>query len=250
MKHQAKGSVVMSRLYYEAHALGLRTFGLPVLAVAVFVGVSWLAAYDVQATGGTATRAHADLALGLLFLLEFGLPPVAGIAAAYLVSGNPAIELHLALVRSYAATMFIRLGVLTLWATVVCAATSIAIRQAGYWLASQPSPLDQLIWLAPLLWFIAAGAMLSLLLRSRVAAGATLGMLWLGELFFRAQILQNVYLRNVYLFLTLETLPGGFAPDAAYWAQSRLTLLAMAAVFLLIFAALLRRNEALLGHEA
>jgi hypothetical protein len=129
-------------------------------------------------------------------------------------------------------------------------ATSVAIRQAGYWLAPQPSPLDQLIWLAPLLWFICAGAMLALLLRSRVAAGAILGMIWLGELFFRAQILENVYLRNAYLFLTLETLPGGFAPDAVWWTQSRLILLAMAAVFLLIFAALLRRNEALLGHEA
>ncbi len=128
--------------------------------------------------------------------------------------------------------------------------TSATIRQAGYWLAPQPSPLDQLLWLAPLLWFIAAGAMFALLLRSRVAAGAILGMIWLGELFFRTQILENVYLRNAYLFLTIETLPTGFAPDAAWWTQSRLILLVMATVFLLIFAALLRRNEALLGHEA
>jgi hypothetical protein len=240
----------MSRLYYEARALGARTFGLPLLAVAIFVGVSWLAAYDVQATGGTATRAHGDAALGLLFLLEFGLPPVAGIAAAYLVSGNPAIELHLSLKRSYAATTLLRLGMLTLWAIAVCAVTSAVMRQTGYWLAPQPTPLNQLIWLAPLLWFISAGAMLSLLLRSRVAAGAVLGMIWLGELFFRGQILENVYLRTIYLFLTLETLPGGSAPDAAYWTQSRLTLLAMAAAFFLISAALLRRNEALLGHEA
>jgi hypothetical protein len=240
----------MSRLYYEARALGARTFGLPLLAVAVFFGVSWLAAYDVQVTGGTATRAHRDAALGLLLLLEFGLPPVAGIAAAYLVSGAPAIELHLTLRRSYAATTLLRLSLLTLWAVAVSAATSVIVRQAGYWLAPQPTPLDQLLWLAPLLWFIMAGATLALLLRSRVAAGALLGMIWLGELFFRAQILQNVYLRNVYLFLTLETLPTGFAPDAAWWTQSRLILLAMAAVFFVTFAALLRRNEALLGHEA
>ena len=240
----------MNRLYYEARALGKRTFGLPLLAVAIFAGVSWLAAYDVRVTGGSAARAHNDAALGLLLLLEFGLPPVAGIAAAYLVSGNPAVELHLTLRRSYAATTLLRLGLLTLWATALCVATSAIIRQAGYWLAPQPMPLDQLLWLAPLLWFICAGAMFALLLRSRVAAGAILGMIWFGELLFRAQILENVYLRNVYLFLTLETLPSGFAPDAAWWTQSRLILLAMAAVFLLIFAALLRRNEALLGHEA
>ncbi len=210
----------MNRLYYEARALGARTFGPPLLAVAIFVGVSWLAAYDVQATGGTAGRAHNDAALGLLFLLEFGLPPVAGIAAAYLVSGNPAVELHLTLRRSYAATTLLRLGLLTLWAMVVGVATSAVTRQAGYWLAPQPSPLDQLIWLAPLLWFICAGAMLALLLRSRVAAGAILGMIWLGELFFRGQILENVYLRNTYLFLTLETLPSGFAPDAVWWTRA------------------------------
>jgi hypothetical protein len=240
----------MSRLYYEARALGARTFALPLLAVAIFVGVSWLAAYDALATGGSSARAHNDAALGLLLLLEFGLPPVAGIAAAYLVSGNPALELHLTLRRSYATTTLLRLGLLALWATAVCVVASAAIHQAGYWLAAQPAPLNQLIWLAPLLWFIAAGTMFSLLLRSRVAAGAILGMIWLGELFFRVQILENVYLRNAYLFLTLETLPGGSAPDAAWWAQSRLILLAMAAVFFLIFAALLRRNEALLSHEA
>jgi hypothetical protein len=240
----------MSRFYYEARALGARTIGLPLLAVAIFVGVSWLAAYDVRATGGAAARAHHDAALGLLLLLEFGLPPVAGIAAAWLVSGNPAVELHLTLRRSYAATTLLRLGLLTLWAMAVCAATSATVRLAGYWLAPQPTPLDLLIWLAPLLWFIGAGAMFTLLLRSPVAAGAILGMIWLGEVFFRTQILENVYLRNAYLFLTLETLPTGFAPDAAWWTQSRLILLAMAAVFFLIFAALLRRNEALLGHEA
>lgn len=240
----------MSRLYYEARALGTRTFGLPLLAVAIFVGVSWLAAYDVQATGGTVTRAHGDAALGLLLLLEFGLPPIAGIAAAYLVSGNPAVELHLTLRHSYAATILLRLGMLTLWAMAVAAVASVIIHWAGYWLAPQPAPLNQLLWLAPLLWFICAGAMFALLLRSRVGAGAILGMVWLGELFFRSQILENVYLRNAYLFLTLETLPSGFAPDAAWWTQSRLILLAMAVVFLLIFVALLRRNEALLGHEA
>jgi hypothetical protein len=240
----------MNWLYYEARALGKRTFGLPLLAVAIFVGVSWLAAYDVRATGGTTSRAHHDAALGLLLLLEFGLPPVAGIVAVWLVYGNPAVELHLTLRRSYAATTLLRLGLLTLWAVAVTAVTGGVIRQAGYWLAPQPEPLDQLLWLAPLLWFIAAGAMFALLLRSPVAAGAVLGMVWLGEVFFRAQILENVYLRNAYLFLTLETLPGGFAPDAAWWTQSRLILLAMVAVFLVIFIALLRRNEALLGHEA
>src|SRR5215470_5165759 len=177
----------MSRLYYEARALGKRTFGLPLLAVAIFAGVSWLAAYDVGATGGTAARAHNDAALGLLLLLEFGLPPVAGIAAAYLVSGNPAVELHLTFRRSYAGATLLRLGLLTLWAVVVTAATGFIIRQAGYWLAPQPAPLDQLLWLAPLLWFITAGAMFALLLRSPVAAGAILGMTWLGELFFRTQ---------------------------------------------------------------
>src|SRR5690242_11026154 len=106
---------MLHRLRHEARILGIGTFGMPVLVVAVFLGVGLLAAYDTLHTGGTHTRAHQDLARGLLFLIEFGLPPVAGIVAANMVSGNPAVELHLALRRSYAGVVWLRLLLFAVW---------------------------------------------------------------------------------------------------------------------------------------
>jgi len=241
---------VIDRLRLEIRLLGLGTFGLPMLTALVFTGVSALAAYDTRNTGGTQAIAHDDVAKGLLLLLEFGLPPVAGLLAAYLVTGNPALELHLTLPRSYAALTWLRLLLLTLWCALAAAVTSAAISSAGYWIAPQAEPRRQLIWAAPMLWFIATGALLSLLLRSRVASSAVLGMVWLGELFLRAYFLQKAALQKVYLFLTLETVPGASAPASAYWLTNRLALLATAALFLVGVAYLLRRGEALLGHEA
>jgi len=241
---------MLHRLRHEVRILGLGTFGMPLLVVAVFLGVGLLAAYDTLHSGGTHARAHHDLALGLLFLIEFGLPPVAGIVAANMVSGNPAVELHLTLRRSYAGVVELRLLIFAAWVALACILMSLIVHAAGYWIAPQPTPLNQLIWAAPALWFLGAGSLLSLLLRSRIASGAILGMLWLGELVFRSWFLQNATLQKTYLFLTLETLPGGSAPNASYWVANRLTLLASSAVFLTVAALLLRSNEALLGHEA
>lgn len=240
----------IDRLRYEVRLLGLGTFGLPLLTALIFTGVSALAAYDVLHSGGSRAVAHADTARGLLLLLEFGLPPVAGIAAANLVGGNPAVELHLALPRSYAATTWLRLALLTLWCVVIAALATVAIAAAGYWIAPQAAPRQPLIWGAPMLWCVAGGAALTLLLRSRVASSAVLGMLWVGELFLRGFILQNTALQKAYLFLTLETLPDNHTPASAYWLTNRLTLLVMAAVFLVAIIVLLHRNESLLSHEA
>jgi hypothetical protein len=74
-------------------------------------------------------------------------------------------------------------------------------------------------------------------------------MVWVGELFLRFYFLQNAALQKVYLFLTLETLGGDTAPASAYWLTNRLTLLALAALFLVATLLLVRRGEALLGHE-
>jgi hypothetical protein len=241
---------MLARLRHEMRAVGLGTFTLPLLVVGIFIGVSLLAVYDVRSTGGSEARAHQDLATGLLFLMEFGIPPVAGIAASNLIANNPALELHLALPKSYVRLMGLRLALFTLWTVCVAALASTLIHASGYWIAPQPAPLNQLAWAAPLLWFTFGGAMLSLLFRSRVASSAILGMLWLGELLFRVFFLQDATLQKAYLFLTLETVRGGFAPDASYWVANRLTLLTMALLFLITLCLLLRRNEALLSHES
>jgi hypothetical protein len=238
------------RLRYEARELGMRFFALPLLVTLIFVGVALLAAFDAGRSGDSAAIAHDYLAKGLLFLLEFGIPPVAGLIAANVVADNSALELHLSLPHSYAGVIGLRLALLTLWTWLTCLIVALVVGVAGYWIAPQPAPQSAFIWFAPCLWFICGGALLTLLLRSRIASSALLGMLWIGELLFRPVFLQNTALQKIYLFLTLETIKSGSAPNAAYWLTNRLTLLAMAALFLVGTALLLRQNEYLLGHEA
>jgi hypothetical protein len=136
-----------------------------------------------------------------------------------------------------------------LWCALAAVVVATAVSAAGYWIAPQADARQSLIWGAPMLWFVGFGAMLSLVLRNRVAASAALGMVWLGEIFLRTYLLQNQVLQKVYLFLTLETLGGSRSPASAYWFTNRLTLLLLAAAFLAAIIALLHRNEALLGHE-
>jgi len=239
----------MRRLHYELRALGFGTFALLPLVVATFLGVALIVAYDTSQTGGTSNRVHHDVALGLLFLIEFGLPPVAGFIASYLIASNPAKELHLSLPAPYAGVMRGRLMLFTLWAALVAGGVTAVVDGAGYWIAPQSAPLDHLTWLAPLLWFVATGALLALLLGSWVASTAVLGMLWVGLPFLRWYFLQDAVLQKLYLFLTLSTIPGAEAPDAPYWVANRLLLIGIGVVFLALVAMLLRRSEAILGHE-
>lgn len=241
---------MFARLRYEIRAVGWGNLALPFVVGAVFIGISLLAAYDVaKSWNWRSAVTHDYLALGLLYLLEFGLPPVAGLAAAYLIDNNPAKELHLSLPSSYRATMLRRLAILLLWMALICGAGALVVQASGYWIAPQHAPANQLTWLAPLLWFAVGGAMLSLLLRSRVASSAVLGMLWIAELLFRWYFLQDRLLQSVYAFLTVATVKQGPAPTASYWLSNRLTLLTMSGIFLVALVGLLRQNETLLGQE-
>lgn len=239
------------RLRYEIRVVGWGNLGLPFVVAAVFIGFSLLAAYDAaKGWHWQSAVTHDYLAQGVLYLLEFGLPPVAGLTAAYLIDNNPAKELHLSLVSSYWATMVCRMTIVLLWIALICGGATLVAQAAGYWIAPQHAPVNQLIWLAPMLWFAMGGALLSLLLRSRVASSAVLGMVWIAELLFRWYFLRDSLLQKVYAFLTLATLKQGPAPDASYWLSNRLTLLAMAGGFLVVLLILLRQNETLLGQES
>jgi hypothetical protein len=240
---------LLARLAHERRALGLGVFGLPLLVVGVFVGVAVLAAFDARQSGASDARIHHDSALVLLVLLEAGLPPVAGFLAAYVATINPAKELHCSLPVSYAAVTRWRLASVSCWAMLVAAGTTVATVAAGYWIAPQSTPLLHLTWLAPLLWFVGAGAVLALLLGSWVASSAALGMLWIGVFLFRGFFLTDAGRQRIYLFLTSATDPSTTAPDASVWLSNRLTLLVMALVFLAATSLLLRRSQAILSHE-
>lgn len=233
-----------TRARYELRALGASVLALPPLVVAIFLGVSLLAAYNDAHVSQSAALVHHDVAAGVLYLLEFGIPPVAGLAAAQLIAHDPAKELHLAVVRPYRRTLLLRLALFGLWTLLVTAAVCMAASRTCYWLVTRQVPQDQLTWLAPVVWCIGLGAALALALRSTVASSAILGMLWLGELLLRDYFLGNAVLQKMFLFLTIVE------PQAAYWLANRLTLVGMGLVLLVGTALLLRNNEWLLGQEA
>lgn len=128
-----------ARLRLEAKILGLGVFALPLIVAGVFTGVSLLADFDVSRSGGSPAAAHADLARGLLSLVEFGLPPVAGFATAAVAGHDPARELHFALPATYPRTIFRRLALFSGWAMVVALGTSCGIALAGDWLPPRPA---------------------------------------------------------------------------------------------------------------
>src|SRR5258706_2392011 len=141
----------VTRARYELRALGASVLALPPLVVAIFLGVSLLAAYNDAHVSQSAALVHHDLAAGVLYLLEFGIPPVAGLAAAQLIAHDPAKELHLAVVRPYRRTMLLRLSLFGLWTLLVAAAVSIAASRTGYWLLRRQAPHDPPNWHGPLL---------------------------------------------------------------------------------------------------
>jgi hypothetical protein len=235
---------MLARWGYEIRIIGWLNWLVPIFAVAGVVALIALAAFDNLHNGVSAAAVHTNDARFLRRLPEYVLPLAGGIVASALPLGDPARELHLALPRSYRGTALRRLGLLTLWLALVGGAVIEAIRLTGFWGAPFTFPQDQLIWAAPTLAFIALGAVLALLLHSRAASGAILGVIWVGEIFFGGFLRQYDTTRYAYLFLSSE------APTASYWLGNRLALLTTAGMCAALVWVLLGRREALLGSEA
>lgn len=241
--------MLVTRLRYELRTIGAVTLLLPLAVIATFGGVIVLAAYDEIHNGGSGLAVHHEMADELLALFEFGLAPVTGFSAASIVTGDPVRELHMTLATSYPATIGLRGLVMLLCSSLTAALASVTIWLAHYWIVVQAPPLNQLLWLAPMIGMAGLGAMLALALRNRSAAIAVLGVVWLGSIFFRPQIIQDIHLRYIYLFLTFDTVQGGLAYHAAYWLANRLTLIGLGLAMALVSVLLLRRNEVLLVVE-
>jgi hypothetical protein len=235
----------LSRLRYELRAIGPLNLAVPLLVTMVYLGFTVLVYYATLRNGGTPDFAHFQASRGLIGLLENGLPLAAGLVVTATVGQDPALELHLSLVRPYRGTAALRLALATLWSLAVTLVVSALTVATGYWNRDvlQPLPEGPLVWLSPLLLFIALGAVLALALRSRVASSAVLGMFWIAQFLFKPLFLQSSLLQKVYAFLTEED------GVPAYWLTNRLVLLAVALVCASALLYLLRRNEALLGSE-
>lgn len=178
------------------------------------------------------------------------LPVVMGIIVATTCMHDPALELQLTLPRSYASTALRRLCFFTGWAACIALLSSglIALFHVEYppqqiqnWSTPLQALATQMIWLVPLIWFVAAGFCLSLLTRSRTASSALLASIWIIETLFLGNIIDKTpWLQPIMLF------PTTLAPGASFWLSSRLEILLTALLLLPVSWLLLRNTEGLL----
>ena len=104
--------------------------------------------------------------------------------------------------------------------------------------------IGELTWVAPLLWFVAIGFCLALLLRSRTASSALLGGIWTAEAIFYGFFAATGWLKPVFLF------PTTLDPGIDFWLINRFALLATALVCLVAGWFMLARTELLLQGTA
>ena len=203
-------------LGYELRLLGAAGLGTPVLVLLLFGGLALLSS-SLGADGVYVARL-------LVAALELGLPLAAGVAAASVASDDPAIDLQLSLETRYRVTLGRRLALLVLWTSLLALPWTLALRLSGLWSLWVPETVlvGQLVWLSPLLWFVGAGAALSLLTGSRTTSGAVLGGLWVFGNLFRGVFLTEGWLRPLFPFATV------YAAGADFWLTNRLALIGVA----------------------
>lgn len=185
--------------------------------------------------------------------LEMVLPLAAGLVLATIISHDAAIELQLTLPKSYRVTAVGRLVLITVWTGALALFASMFIYHLKFWrVPSQVASwtvlpqflIGQLTWVAPLLWFVAIGFCLALLLRSRSASSALLGGIWTAEAIFYGFFATTGWLKPVFLF------PTTLDPGINFWLVNRLALLGTALACLVVGWFLLSHTELLLQGTA
>jgi hypothetical protein len=204
-------------------AYELRRVGAPGTAAPALVLLAFTVLAGVASLTGTESHRVARL---LTAALELGVPFAAGLAAAHVVVAEPAAELQFSLRTRYRGTLVRRIVLLAACYSLFSLAWAGALWLAGLWTVPGPFLKGQLGWLAPLLWFVGAGALLATLLRARAASGAILGGVWLFENLFGGLMVEREWARPFFLFATTYT------PGADYWLTNRLALIATALVAL------------------
>jgi hypothetical protein len=207
-------------LGYEARVIGTWVLALPPFAGALFVIAAGTMAYK---------QAHPlDIQHMAMTGLEGGLPLVAGIALASIAAQDAALEVQLTMPLAYRRTMMRRFALVLGLTALLEAGAVLVLATAWPWALSQGDDAYLLAWLPTLLWFGGWGALLALLLRSRAASVAILGVAWVIELAFHGIFPQYAWTTPLYVFATM------FSPAAPFWLANRIELLATAA---LLFAA-------------
>ena len=184
--------------------------------------------------------------------LEMFLPLAAGVFVAAICGHDPAMELQLTLPTLYRRTIFYRLGIIGIWAACVAFVANLLLTWTGLektlpittsWSLVLQWATTQLIWFAPLLWFVAIGLFLALLLRSRAASSALLGGIWVAENIMYGLLISTTWLHPVFLFATTLT---PLRILTTFWLANRLELVGTALIFLLVGWIQLHHTEVLL----
>ncbi|HLZ57643.1 MAG TPA: hypothetical protein VKR06_11900 [Ktedonosporobacter sp.] len=242
--------MTLDRLYYELRLRWISLLLTPLLIV-------------VATCLGVLLTLHFQKNTTLLFLLELEvfLPLAAGVAAANLIAHEPALELLLTMSRPHRVTGLLRLLLLLVW--IACLAALSLCNALAFKLLDMPaftqawSPLalvltSQLLWLVPLLWFIAVGCCLALLTLSRTAGGTLLAAFWLIDILASHMIAEDIpWLKPIILFaatmLIYPDVTGASATLVAdSWLTTRFEVLATAFILLLLCWLLFRNTERLL----
>lgn len=233
--------MLLDRLQYELQLMGKRVILTPILIMLGFALLTELLHFM-----------HTDVVVISRLLaasLEMMLPLAAGVIAATITSQDPAIELQLTMPKKYHITAFQRLAIIVSWTTCIaflsiCMIYALGLPRIPLQLQSWSAPLqfiaDQFTWIAPLLWFVALGLCLAMLIRSRSASSALLGGIWLLETIAGALFASTTWLQPVFLF------PTTLAPTIDFWLISRFEVIGTALLFLLIGWLLLHNPEGLL----
>lgn len=248
-KYMYHGGQEMSfdRLRYELQLMGKRVILTPMLVMFGF-GVFAELLHYLNVNPGR------FLSSGL----EMFLPMAAGVIVATIVSHDPAIELQLTLPKKYSTAAMLRLVLIVCWTACIAVLSGIVIDafQLGYtpqqlqsWAIPFQFFVEQLMWIAPLLWFVAVGFCLALLIRSRSASGAILGGIWLAEIVFKDFIAITPWLRPILLFpTTLILFPSQNIPQFLFniWLTNRFEVLGTGLALLPLGWLLLHNTEGLL----
>jgi hypothetical protein len=224
----AAGWVVEQRL------IGWKSLGFTLLTAG---------AVTVAALLASVFRAQSAITTLLTGGLEVGLPLAAAAVTAWLVGDDPARELQLSWPVSYRTTLMRRAGLATAWPAATALVWSIGLIATNHWIAPGGMPSGELSWVATLLWMNAVACMLTVAVRSQVAAVATLATLTVAEAILFDLFLRNYWLHYVYLFATTRV------PAHSFWWSNRLALLGTAAVVAIATWALLSKPERLLMED-
>ncbi len=218
-------------LRLEARLVGLAAYAAPPLILIAFAAL------------GVIARREGNMVVAGL---ETAVPLATGIAAASMVSQEPSLELQLGMPGGYRPAALRRLAILFAWSSLVSLAGWAVGNAAGLvpvWGPIGGPVAAQLTWLAPLAFFIAAGALAAIVLRARATAIGLLAFLWVAGHIFHGAVASVPWLHAWVPFLTT------YAPDDPQWLPTRLALVAVAGVAVAGLTLSLRAGEWLLASE-